>query len=78
MSGLGEFAGNWLRAREAELGLELSRSRERLGARVLISILQIKQSTTHTPGAHTLFEPASGEAGAARASKDRLKSSFLN
>ena len=43
MSGLGEFAGNWLR--EAELGLELSRSRVRLGARVLILILQIKQST---------------------------------
>ncbi len=43
MSGLGKFAGNWLR--EAELGLELSRSRVRLGARVLILILQIKQST---------------------------------
>jgi hypothetical protein len=44
MSGPGEFAGNWLR--EAELGLELSRSRVRLGASVLILILQIKQSTT--------------------------------
>ena len=44
MSGLGEFARNWLR--EAELGLELSRSRVRLGARVLILILQITQSTT--------------------------------
>ncbi len=58
MSGLGEFAGSWLR--EAELGLELSRSRVRLGARVLILIFQIKQSTT---ALRQVFLPGQCEAG---------------